>query len=113
MAICDNCGKKIDLEYEDDEFETETGMSLKYGNHFTGTLCCECALSRLDTGDYYENCEKCYKRFHVSDDDERFDDDCRHFWLNIDIPRSDISELILCADCAFDIIKEQYGEKSF
>ena len=109
MPTCDNCGKKFKLSEAEDDFETAYGMSLKYGNHFNQCLCFECADRAMEEHDYYEECEKCGKRFHVCDDDEQFEEECGEYGL-IDASRSYMSNLILCAECALDKARIQYEE---
>lgn len=109
MATCDCCGKKFNVAEAEDDFETEYGMSLKYGNHFTGCLCFECATEAIESHDYYEECEQCGRRFHVCDDDDRFENECGDYGL-VNTSREDISTLILCADCALEVASERNEE---
>lgn len=109
MAICDNCEKRFDIDEAEENFEYEFGTSLSYDNHFNGCLCFECAKEAWENQEYYETCEKCNTRFHVDDADSEFEKECGNYGL-VDGSRSEISDLILCADCALDIAREQYEE---
>ena len=109
MPKCDCCGKRFDVDEANEDFECEYGMDLTNGNHFNERLCFECAKEAFEDKEYYDFCEKCGKRFHIGDDDLRFENECGEYHLDYGV-RSEISELILCADCALDAAREQYEE---
>lgn len=101
MSICDNCGKRFDLKFEEEEFAMETGMSLKNGNHFDKKLCAECAIEAYQNKEYYDNCENCGKHFYVRSEL----DELRMQKNNYDIDFSDMGE-ILCAECAYEKLSD-------
>ena len=110
MATCDCCGKRFNVAKAEDDFEGAYGMFLSDSMLFDNKcLCYECATEAMESHDYYENCEKCGRRFHVCDDDEQFENECGDYGL-VNTPRSYMSNLIICADCALQIASERYEE---
>lgn len=109
MAKCENCGNRFNVDEAEENFLSEYGTSLTYGNHFNECLCFECANEAWEDREYYEVCEKCGTRFLVVDADSQFENESGDYGL-VDTARDDISELILCANCALDIAREQYEE---
>ncbi len=109
MAECSCCGKEYDVDEAEEEFESEYGMSLNSGNHFDGSFCFECAKDAFEDNEYYDFCESCGTRFHVGDANLQFANECGEYGL-VDGSRSEISDLILCADCALDAARENYEE---
>lgn len=106
---CDNCGKRFDVNEDELEFEAEYGTSINSNGHFNEFLCYECAKSAWEDREYYEECENCGTRFHVGSADSQFENECSDYGL-VDGSRSEISDLILCADCALDAAREKYEE---
>ena len=106
---CDNCGKRFDVDEAERDFECEYGTSLNRFGHFNERLCFECAKSAWEDREYYDECENCGTRFHVGDADSQFENECGDYGL-VDGSRSDISDLILCADCALNVARERYEE---
>ena len=106
MAICEECGKEYDVEYDSEEFTCSVGMELE-GMHFDKHLCCECAEQAIESGEYYDESEKCGKRFYVEEANEAFDNECPDYHL-VGSSRSDFCELILCGDCAVEQLRQWY-----
>ena len=101
--------KKFHMTEAEDEFMTEHGMFISDSELFNNkTLCFECADEAMERRDYYERCEQCGKLFYVCDDDYRFEDECGEFGL-VNTGINDISDLILCADCALEVARERYA----
>ncbi len=104
MAVCEQCGKEIDFDFDRAEFESETNLC--YDN-LRKCLCGECAVQAIDDeedGVYFETCEKCGKTFDLIEAIGQFDE--YFHWCGGTTLRDHWDSEILCADCAIDDVEK-------
>lgn len=100
--ICERCTKKFDEEEAREEFESK--MPSKSYDNFEKRLCGECAIdaiNNIESGIYFEYCERCGKKYYPADDDSKFESmHSNEYGTYADI--SDLTSELLCLDCAID-----------
>lgn len=100
MKICHRCGEKFDWQETVNQFDIEYGCSGFSYDGFRRTICFDCAQEVFDdgeTGEYFETCERCGKRFDYFEELMHWRDYVNGTDLN-----DHWDEEILCAECASD-----------
>lgn len=98
MAICEICKKEFDKLTAQDEFECGVYSSVSSVSYdqFGRELCGACAIEEYNAGNYYEECERCGKRFYPDSEELSFESQVSH-----KVSDAMMYEFgILCADCA-------------
>ena len=109
MPVCSRCGKHFNREEAEERFGCDH-PNLDY-DHFQGTFCGDCAVEIVDNeedGYYFEECDRCGKRFDLFADESDF---MMRNWGYSGGLREAWSEFryLLCADCASDDVANRPG----
>lgn len=103
MAICEKCG----VEFDEDEVGFEFQMSVDSAfpvsyDEFGRSLCVDCAVEEFESGNYFDTCECCGKRFNPQDDESEFLRQVSDRFVDADM----FTFGLLCADCAANKLYE-------
>lgn len=101
MAICEECGKEFNEFDVDDLFQENTYKTVSSISYYQlgRCLCEDCAAAAYANGEYFEECDKCGKRFYPEDESERFK---KAIDFRIEDAEMYVNGKILCADCALE-----------
>ena len=111
MLVCEKCGKRYWEWQAESKFTDEVCASLPVSySQLHMEVCGDCAIEEYESGNYFEECECCGKRFYPETELAIFEGLVSHKVYDADMYSKDI----YCAECAakelLESLEEEYDE---